>query len=80
MSHCITFPGDLGQHATGDAPPGFKELLSLALQGSQLHYQESMKYLGITFDQKMTFSSHLSQKTTEARRRLNVVRRTTRTF
>ena len=28
MSHCITFPGDLGQHATGDAPPGFKELLS----------------------------------------------------
>ena len=39
-----------------------------------------MKYLGIIFDSHMTFTSHLNKLTAKAGRRLNTIRRLSRTY
>ena len=57
-----------------------KTLPTLNLCGTPLRPGEEMKYLGITFDDRMTFTSHLNNLIAKAGRRLNTIRRLTRTF
>ena len=52
---------------------------SLEIKKTTINPAEEMKYLGIVFDSRMTFTSHLNKLITKAGRRLNTIRRLTRT-
>ena len=44
----------------------------LYLQGEILKYQKSFKFLGVTFDQQLSFKDHINDITTRCRKRLNL--------
>ena len=53
---------------------------TLVIKGTTINPVEEMKYLGIIFDSRMTFTSHMNKLTTKAGHRLNTIRRLSRTF
>ena len=46
----------------------------LWLKGELLKYKKSSKFLGVTFDQQLTFSEHIEDIVTRAKKRLNLLK------
>ena len=46
----------------------------LYLNGNLLKYKKTFKFLGVTFDQKLTFSDHINDIVTRAKKRLNLMK------
>ena len=46
----------------------------LYLQGKLIRYQKSFKFIGITFDQSLSFKDHINDISTRCRKRLNLIK------
>ena len=51
-----------------------EEIPTLFLNGSILPYEDSIKYLGIIFDQKLTFAHHINEIVCNVKLRLNILK------
>jgi hypothetical protein len=47
----------------------------LTLNGKPLQQEQSPKYLGVTFDRRITWQNHIEQATTRAKRRLSLMKK-----
>ena len=51
-----------------------EEIPTLFLDGSILPYEDHIKYLGVVFDQKLTFANHINEVVCNVKIRLNILR------
>ena len=52
----------------------------LYLDGVEIEYKDSAKYLGVTLDRQLNFKEHIKQKTTKAKQLLAISRKALGTF
>ena len=51
-----------------------EEIPTLSLEGCILPYEEHIKYLGVVFDKKLTFTYHINEVICNVKLRLNIIR------